>query len=137
MADFLFGQEHVNRYRETDGEEGYIWRRGTTILLLTTKGRKTGQERTAPLIYREIDGNPVIVSSNGGDPEHPAWHKNMMAAGEAEVQIKADSWTVRPRVAEGEERERMWKLMAEVWPDYDDYQTKTDRQIPVVVLERA
>ncbi|WP_205696106.1 nitroreductase family deazaflavin-dependent oxidoreductase [Conexibacter sp. SYSU D00693] len=133
----LFGEEHVQAYRETDGERGFHWRNGTTILLLTTTGRKSGDPRTTPLIFREVDGNHVIVASKGGAPDDPGWFKNLQADPEAKIQVRADELAVRPRVAEGEERERLWGLMAEVWPDYDAYQTKTDRRIPVVVLEPA
>jgi deazaflavin-dependent oxidoreductase (nitroreductase family) len=134
---FLFGPDHVERYRATDGEEGYHWRRGTTILLLTTVGRKSGQERTHPLIYREVDGDYVIVASRGGSPQHPAWYVNLREQPEVEVQIKGDRFKARARTATADERPRLWELMAEVWPDYDDYQAKTDREIPIVVLERA
>jgi deazaflavin-dependent oxidoreductase (nitroreductase family) len=132
----LYGPQHVERYVETGGGEGYDWKRGTTILLLTTKGRKTGEERVMPLIFREIDGNPVIVASKGGDEQHPGWHLNLLADPDVKVQIKDDVFDARARVAEGEERERLWKGMTEVWPDYDEYQKKTDREIPIVVLER-
>lgn len=137
MSDFLYGDEHVKRYQETDGEEGYIWMKGSEILLLTTKGRKTGEKRTMALIFREVDGDYVIVASRGGDPNHPRWFRNMNdAPDEVEIQVKADRFPVKFRVSEGEEREKLWGLMNEVWPDYAEYQTKTDRQIPVVVLER-
>jgi deazaflavin-dependent oxidoreductase (nitroreductase family) len=134
--DQLFGQEHVERYQATDGEEGYHWR-GTEILLLTTTGRKSGEERIMPLIYREIDGNAVIVASKGGAPEHPAWYLNMQEQDQVGVQIRGDRFRATHRDAQGEERERLWKAMTEVWPDYDEYQKKTDREIPIVVLERA
>ena len=138
MADSttLYGPQHVERYVATDGDEGYNWKNGTTILLLTTKGRKTGEDRVMPLIYREIDGNPVIVASKGGAEEQPGWYVNLVADPNVKVQIKDDVFDATARTAEGEERERLWKLMADVWPDYDAYQTKTDREIPVVVLER-
>jgi deazaflavin-dependent oxidoreductase (nitroreductase family) len=132
----LFGEEHVRVYQETGGERGYHWRNGTTILLLTTKGRSSGQERTTPLIHREDDGRWVIVASKGGAPEHPGWFKNLEADPEARIQVKDERIPVRASVAEGEERERLWKAMAEVWPDYESYQEKTDRQIPVVILSR-
>ena len=132
----LFGQEHVNRYRETDGQEGHIWREGSTILLLTTTGRRTGNDTTTPLIY-DLDGdNPVIVASKGGAPEHPGWYRNLVKNPEVEVQIKGEKFRARARTAEGEERERLWRLMNEMWPHYAEYQEKTDREIPVVVLER-
>ena len=135
MSD-LFGEEHVRRYIETDGEEGHIWREGSTILLLTTTGRKTGQQSTTPLIY-SLDGeNPVIVASKGGAPEHPGWYLNLSKTPEVGVQIKGDRFRARARDAEGEERERLWRRLNEIWPHYDEYQAKTTRQIPVVVLDR-
>jgi proline iminopeptidase len=132
----LFGEEHVRRYQETDGEEGHDWREGSTTLLLTTTGRKTGRQSTTPLIY-DLDGdNPVIVASKGGAPEHPGWYRNLLKNPEAEVQIKGDRFRARARTAEGEERERLWQQMNRMWPHYAEYQEKTDREIPVVVLER-
>jgi proline iminopeptidase len=133
----LYGAEHVRRYQETGGDEGHDWQGGTTTLLLTTVGRKTGEPRVAPLIYREDDdGNYVVVASKGGAPEHPAWFVNLQEDPDVIVQVKDDTFPAVARVAEGEERERLWERMNEAWPDYDDYQTKTDREIPVVVLER-
>jgi len=134
---FLFGHEHVRRYRETDGEEGHIWREGSTILLLTTTGRKSGNKTTTPLIYGMDGDNPVIVASKGGAPQHPGWYKNLVANPAAEVQILGETFPVRARDAEGDERDRLWQLMNGIWKHYDEYQTKTDRQIPVVVLERG
>ena len=136
MTQILYGEEHVRRYRETDGEEGYDWREGSKILLLTTTGRKSGKETTTPLIFAMDGDNPVIVASKGGAPEHPGWYKNLVANPAAEVQIKGDVFPVRARDAEGEERERLWKLMNVEWPHYEEYQQKTDREIPVVVLSR-
>ena len=133
----LFGQEHVDRYRATDGEEGHIWREGSTILLLTTTGRKTGNESTTPLIYDlDGDGNPVIVASKGGAPQHPGWYENLAKTPEVGVQILGNTFRANARVAEGEERERLWEQMNKMWPHYDAYAEKTDREIPVVVLER-
>jgi proline iminopeptidase len=132
----LFGEEHVRRYRETDGEEGFVWREGSTILLLTTTGRVSGTESTTPLIF-DFDGdNPVIVASKGGAPDHPGWYKNLRKSPEVGVQIMGDTFRARAREAEGEERERLWQQMNRMWPHYDEYQQKTDREIPVVVLER-
>ena len=131
--DQLFGQQHVRVYRETGGERGYHWR-GTTILLLTTTGRRSGEPRTTPLIHR-VDGDRyVIVASKGGAPEHPAWFANLQADPNAEIEVLAERIPVTASVAEGEERARLWSLMNEVWPAYDDYQAKTDREIPVVIL---
>jgi deazaflavin-dependent oxidoreductase (nitroreductase family) len=133
--DNLFGQEHVRRYRETNGEHGYNWR-GTTILLLSTNGRVSGQERTTPLIHRTDGRNWVVVASKGGAPDNPDWFKNIQADPQVTIQVKEERIPVRARVAEAEERERLWRLMTEVWPAYNDYQRKTTRQIPVVVFER-
>jgi deazaflavin-dependent oxidoreductase (nitroreductase family) len=133
--DDLFGAEHVRVYRETGGERGYHWR-GTTILLLTTRGRKSGEERTTPLIHRTDGERWVIVASKGGTPENPSWYENLLADPQATIQVKDETIGVVASTAEGEERSRLWSLMTEVWPAYDDYQTKTDREIPVVVLTR-
>jgi deazaflavin-dependent oxidoreductase (nitroreductase family) len=133
----LFGKEHVERYQATDGEEGYIWRNGTTILLLHTKGRKSGREYVSPLIYREHHDGYVIVASKGGAPESPDWYRNLEADPVVEVQIKGERFAAKARTVSPDERPELWQLMTEVWPDYDNYQQKTDREIPVVVLERA
>ena len=132
----LFGQEHVRRYRETDGEEGYIWKEGSTILLLTTTGRVSGQETTTPLIFGFDGDNPVIVASQGGAPKHPGWYRNLRKNPEVGVQIKDERFRARAREAEGEERERLWRMMNGIWRHYDAYQERTDRRIPLVVLER-
>ena len=131
--DELFGSEHVRVYRETGGERGYHWR-GTTILLLTTVGRTTGESRTTPLIHRTDGERWVVVASKGGAPLDPSWYENLKANPEATIQVKAEEVPVRASAAEGEERSRLWSLMTEVWPAYDDYQAETDREIPVVVL---
>ncbi|MFT7839473.1 nitroreductase family deazaflavin-dependent oxidoreductase [Saccharothrix sp. BKS2] len=130
-------KEHIRKYVETDGAEGHEWRPGVFTLLLTTQGRKSGQPRRTALIYQPHGDAYVVVASNGGASDDPAWFKNMQADNTAEVQVLADRFQVRSRVATGEERERLWRLMTEVWPDYDEYTRKTDREIPVVVLERA
>ena len=133
--DDLFGAEHVRVYRETGGEHGYNWR-GTTILLLTTKGRSSGQSRTTPLIQRTDGDRWVIVASKGGTPENPLWYENLLADPQATIQVKDEEIPVVATTAQGEERARLWSLMAEVWPAYDEYQTKTEREIPIVVLSR-
>jgi deazaflavin-dependent oxidoreductase (nitroreductase family) len=135
-AESLFGEEHVRRYRETGGEVGHVWRRGAKILLLTTTGRVTGKPTTAPLIYEHVDGAYVIVASKGGAPEHPGWYRNLVRSPQVEVQVLGNVFPARARTATGDERERLWRLAAAQWPDYDAYQRRTDREIPVVVLER-
>ena len=133
----LFGQEHVERYRATDGEEGHEWQ-GTVTLLLTTKGRKSGEERTTPLIYGRHGDDYLIVASKGGADEPPAWYLNLHAnPDDAEIQVKGDRFKVRPRDATPDEKPEMWKTMTSEWPSYDDYQERADREIPVVVLEPA
>ena len=136
MSTTLYGKEHVRRYRETDGGEGHIWKEGSTILLLTTTGRNSGKETTTPLIYQVDGDNPVIVASQGGAPAHPGWYRNLSKNPEVGVQILGDQFRARARTAEGEERERLWRKMNEIWPHYDEYARRTDRVIPVVVLER-
>ncbi len=133
----LFGQEHVDRYRATDGEEGHEWQ-GTQTLLLTTTGRRSGEPRTTPLIYAPHgDGAYTIVASKGGYDEHPAWYLNLSEQPEVEVQVKGDVFKAVARTASAEEKRELWPTMVAEWPAYDEYQQKTDREIPVVVLERA
>jgi len=132
----LYGKEHVERYEATGGAEGYHWRNGTTILLLHTTGRKSGKEYTHPLIYRDFGDDYLIVASKGGAPEPPEWFLNLEADPETTVQIKDETFKVRARVATPDEKPAMWAHMVEVWPVYDEYQQKTDREIPVVILER-
>lgn len=134
--DHPFGPEHVRVYRESGGERGYIWKRGTTTLILTTTGRRSGEPRDTPLIFRDDGERWVIVASKGGWKDHPGWYYNLRANPEATIQVKDEVIPVRAHVAEGEERERLWKLMIEVWPRYEGYQERTDREIPIVVLER-
>lgn len=136
-AENLFGDEHVRRYRETGGEVGHIWREGSTILLLTTTGRSSGEARTNPLIYAEDGDRYVIVASKGGAPEHPGWYRNLAKNPDVELQVMGDVFPARARTASGEERERLWRKANAVWPHYDEYAQKTDREIPVVVLERT
>jgi len=136
-AETLFGDEHVRRYRETGGEVGHVWKEGSTVLLLTTTGRKTGEPRTTPLIYAQDGNRYVIVASKGGAPDDPGWYRNLDKSPEVELQVEDEVFPARARTAEGEERDRLWQKANEVWPHYAEYQEKTDREIPVVVLERA
>ena len=133
--DELFGAEHVRVYRETGGERGYRWR-GTEILLLSTRGRRSGESRTTPLIQRSDGERWVVVASKGGAPANPSWFENLQADPDATIEVKDQTVPVRASVATGGERARLWSLMAEVWPPYDDYQARTEREIPVVVLTK-
>jgi deazaflavin-dependent oxidoreductase (nitroreductase family) len=136
-GETLFGDEHVKRYRETGGEVGHDWKRGSKTLLLTTTGRKSGKQSTTPLIYENDGDRYVIVASKGGADEHPGWYLNLEKEPAVEIQVKDEVIPARAHTAEGEERERLWNLAAQQWPDYNSYQQNTDREIPVVVLERA
>jgi proline iminopeptidase len=135
-AETLFGEEHVRRYRETGGEVGHNWREGSTVLLLTTTGRTTGEKRTTPLIYAKDGDHYIIVASKGGAPDDPGWYKNIQKTPEVELQVMADHFPARARMAKGPERERLWRKTNEVWPHYDEYAKRTSREIPVIVLER-
>jgi deazaflavin-dependent oxidoreductase (nitroreductase family) len=132
---YLYGKQHIERYQATGGEEGYHWRNGTTILLLHSKGRKTGKEHVHPLIYREFGNDYLVVASKGGAPQPPEWFRNLETNPDTVIQVKDKEIPVRARIATAQEKPAMWEHMTEVWPDYDDYQKKTARQIPVVVLE--
>jgi len=133
--DDLFGAEHLRVYRDTSGERGYHWR-GTTILLLTTQGHRSGEPRTTPLIHRTDGDRWVVVASKGGAPQHPSWFENLSANPEAMIQVRGEFVPVRATTAEGDERDRLWSLTTEAWPAYDEYQARTQREIPVVVLSR-
>jgi deazaflavin-dependent oxidoreductase (nitroreductase family) len=137
MADEkpLFGQKHVERYRATGGEEGHDWR-GTQTLLLTTTGRRSGQQRTTPLIYGTDNGSYMVVASKGGSDQPPAWYLNLREHPEVEVQVRDQVFPARARDATPDEKPGLWQKMVEEWPDYDSYQRSTEREIPVVILER-
>lgn len=131
----LFGDEHVQRYEETDGEEGHIWVNGAPCLVLTTTGRKTGEDRKFALIYQEHDGDYVVVASKGGADSHPGWYLNLVDNPDVTVQVGAEKFRAKARTAGSAERAALWPKMAAVWPDYDKYQANTEREIPIVVLE--
>jgi deazaflavin-dependent oxidoreductase (nitroreductase family) len=131
----LFGQEHVRRYLQTDGAEGHDWQ-GTTVLILTTTGRRSGEPRSTPLIYGTHGPDHVVVASKGGAEEHPAWYLNLSEQPEVTVQVRGDRFKARARTATAEEKPDLWRMMSGRWPAYDEYQRKSGRDIPVVVLER-
>ncbi len=132
----LLGDEHIRRYRETDGEVGYEWN-GAPTLLLTTTGRRSGEARTSALIFGRDGDDFLVVASVGGLPNHPAWYLNLEADAHASIQVKADRLDVLARTAGPEEKPRLWTVMNDVWPNYDVYQSRTEREIPVVVLTPA
>ncbi|MEU6020587.1 nitroreductase family deazaflavin-dependent oxidoreductase [Micromonospora sp. NPDC048871] len=129
--------EHIDRYVATDGKQGHEWRPGVFTLLLTTRGRRSGNLRRTALIYGRDGEAYVIVASQGGDPRHPAWYLNLAADPTVQVQVGPDRFTARARTATAEEKARLWPIMTDIWPAYDDYQAKTERDIPVVLLERV
>jgi deazaflavin-dependent oxidoreductase (nitroreductase family) len=132
----LFGEEHVRRYVESDGAEGHEWQ-GTTVLILTTKGRRSGKQRSTPLIYQRAGEDYLVVASKGGSDDPPAWYLNLQADPEVEVQVESERFRARARTASAREKPALWRTMAAAWPAYDEYQEKTGREIPVVVLEHA
>ena len=136
--------DHLQRYLETDGADGHLWDSAPVggpgpipTLLLTTTGRRSGKPIVMPLIYGEAGGKYVVVASKGGAPTHPGWYLNLAAHRAVEVQILAKRFRATARTASGAERAELWQQMAAIYPPYNDYQAKTDREIPVVVLEPA
>ncbi|MDH4170710.1 MAG: nitroreductase family deazaflavin-dependent oxidoreductase [Acidimicrobiia bacterium] len=129
----LLGEDHVRRYRETDGEVGYWWN-GAPTLLLTTTGRRSGKRRTSPLIFGRDGDDYLVVASVGGMPDHPAWYLNLGDDPNARIQVRGEHIDVVARTADADEKARLWGIVNEVWPNYEAYQQRTDRVIPVVVL---
>jgi deazaflavin-dependent oxidoreductase (nitroreductase family) len=132
----LFGEEHVKRYTESDGAEGHDWQ-GTTVLILTTTGRHSGKLRSTPLIYQRSGDDYLVVASKGGADEPPAWYLNLQANPAVQVQVLGDRFAAHARTAQASEKPALWRTMTAAWPAYDEYQEKTGREIPVVVLERS
>ena len=126
--------DHLRRYLSTDGDDGYLWR-GSPTLLLTTRGRKTGKLRRTALIFGQRGEDCVVVGSRGGADAHPQWFLNLSAEPEVVIQIKGAVHRGRARIATGPERAQLWKLMCSIYPSYEEYQQKTSREIPVVVIE--
>jgi deazaflavin-dependent oxidoreductase (nitroreductase family) len=136
MPDFsLFGDEHVRQYEATNGKTGHTWN-NTKVLILRTKGRKTGELRKAPLIYGRSGDDYLVVASKGGAPDHPGWYKNLSANPDIEIQVLGDVLPVRARTASPQEKARLWPIMTKEWPDYDKYQRSTPRDIPLVILSK-
>jgi deazaflavin-dependent oxidoreductase (nitroreductase family) len=129
----VIGAIHNALYRLSGGK--VAGRMGKApVLLLTVTGRKSGKRRTTPLLYGRDGDNYVLIASVGGAPRHPAWYHNLKDQ-EAEILVGRERLQVRAREAEGEERDRLWAHMVALFPNYAEYQTKTERRIPVVVLE--
>ena len=136
--------EHANRYISSGGKDGHLYkmtqpgRPEMTVpsLLLTTTGRKSGERYVFPLFYGETEnGRYIVVASKGGAPQHPGWYRNLLAHPEVEVQVGTAKMKARARTATGAERSNLWQEALKFWPPYADYQKKTQREIPVVVLD--
>ena len=135
--------DHANRYLSSGGTDGHMYKANppgyqemtVPSLLLTTTGRKSGEKYIFPLYYGETGNSYLIIASKGGAPEHPGWYRNILANPEVEVQVATKKLRARARTASGEERTRLWQKSLEFWPPYADYQRKTEREIPVVVLD--
>ncbi len=129
-------KEHRDRYIETNGEDGHDWKDVTT-LLLTTTGRQSGESYTTPLIYGQDGDRYLVVASKGGAPRHPHWYLNLASNPNVELQVKGDKFQAKARTATPEEKPALWKIMTEILPAYDEYQSRTEREIPLIILERA
>lgn len=138
-------REHLEQYL-ADGEAGHLWdasfaggKPDTPCLILTTTGRKSGRKLPMPLIYGKAGTGYVVVGSKGGAPQHPAWYLNLVTDPKVEVQVANETFAAVARTATGEERAKLWPMMAEIFPPYDEYQKKAspDREVPVVVLDPA
>jgi deazaflavin-dependent oxidoreductase (nitroreductase family) len=135
--------DHSNRYISSGGTDGHMYtvtppgysEMSVPSLLLTTTGRKSGEKLIFPLFYGETGNSYIIVASKGGAPDHPSWYKNLVANPEVEVQVGTKKLKAKARTVTGEERARLWQEALKFWPPYADYEKKTERQIPVVVLD--
>lgn len=135
-------KDHTTRYLETNGEDGHLWDASVgggsgmvPTLLLVTTGRRSGDAITLPLIYGETDGGYVVIASKGGAPAHPAWYLNLDADPNVRIQVGAERMDATARTASGDERQKLWEQMVGVYDPYTAYQARTEREIPVVVLE--
>jgi deazaflavin-dependent oxidoreductase (nitroreductase family) len=123
----------IEEFRGNAGKVGGPFE-GAPIVLLTTKGRKTGRERTNPLMYQPDDGRILVFASKGGAPEHPDWYTNLLANPDVTVEVGTDRYEARATEVTGEERDRIYSKQASQFPNFAEYQAKTDRTIPVVAI---
>lgn len=129
-------RRHIGDYVRTDGAKGHRWH-GVNTLLLTTRGRRSGKLRRTALIYGRDGDRYLVVASQGGAKKHPNWYLNLVENPDVTVQVEADTFAARAVPATSNEKPSLWRVMAEIWPEYDRYQTKTSRDIPVVIIERV
>lgn len=143
LLDYIWLKDHTALYL-SDPERAHDWDAspvgGTGLvptLLLTTKGRTSGEPRPTPLLYQPCGSGFIVVGSRGGSNRHPAWYLNLLADPNCQIQVGKFSYTGIARILESDERSRYWEWMTRFWPDYKNYQAKTDREIPVVILEAS
>lgn len=129
--------DHVKVYVESGGKEGHHWQPGVPTLLLTTRGKKSGTARRTALIYGRDGDDYVVMASYGGAPSHPDWYLNLEADPDVVIQVGEEVMPARAYTAGPQDRERLWKTMTAIWPDYDEYATKTSREIPLVTITPA
>ncbi len=126
--------DHVRQYVSAGGREGHFWQPGVPTLLLTTRGRRSGDARRTALIYGRSGGDYVVMASYGGAAAHPDWYLNLDADPQVVIQVGENVMEARARTARPDERAALWATMTAIWPDYDEYATKTTREIPLVVI---
>jgi deazaflavin-dependent oxidoreductase (nitroreductase family) len=131
-----FNRQIIEEFRANEGRVGGPFQ-GAPMVLLRTTGARSGEVRITPLVYQPVNGDIAVFGSKGGAPTHPAWYHNLVATPEATVEVGTETYPVTARVAEGDERERIWDEQKRVMPGFAEYEGKTTRVIPVIVLERA
>jgi deazaflavin-dependent oxidoreductase (nitroreductase family) len=135
MTDFNdFNRNIISEFRANDGVVGGPFE-GAPMILVNHRGAKSGTEYTAPLVYSRDGDNYIVIASKGGAPEDPQWFRNLVANPDVTVEVGAETFPVRARVAEGDERARLYRAQADAMPNFDEYAKATTREIPVVVLE--
>jgi deazaflavin-dependent oxidoreductase (nitroreductase family) len=131
-----FNRNLIAEFRAGEGKVSGPFE-GAPLLLLTTTGAKTGRKHTTPVVYQQDGDRIVVFGSKGGAPSHPAWYHNLVANPTVTVELPAETFEARAVTVEGGERDRIWSAQKELMPGFKDYEAKTDRQIPVIVLERV
>jgi deazaflavin-dependent oxidoreductase (nitroreductase family) len=129
--------DHLRRYLATDGVDGYLTPTGIPNLILTTTGRRSGKPYSTPLYYGEHDGRYILVASYAGSDKHPKWYLNLVAHPEVELQIRGERFAARARTASAEEKPALWAVMTQMYPRFAEFQDSTEREIPVVIVERT
>jgi len=131
-----FNRNLIDEFRAKDGKVTGVFA-GAPVLLLTTTGARSGRKHTTPLVYQQDGDRIVVFGSRGGAPTHPAWYRNLVANPIVTVELPGETFEAKAGTIEGPERERIWSAQKEIMPAFAEYEAKTDRQIPVVVLERV